>query len=172
MVKQELDFIVKEENLTNSDAFLCSREVIKVISNGDCIDCHSKQIEIEELKKEKKKLIDDLISTKQDGQAYYLDLKKCERALIKAKEDYAALQNQIECMNKQNEIYYQQNQRLKNQLKKYTFDEYEVEAIIGHKKNNYLVKWKGFDKSESTWECEQNLSCPKILDKYKKTNLL
>jgi len=40
-------------------------------------------------------------------------------------------------------------------------DEYEVEAILNRQthqqKTQYLVKWKGYHESESTWEPEQNL---------------
>lgn len=175
VVKQELDFIVKEENLTTSDSFLCSREVVKAVPTGACINCHSKQMEIEELKSEKKELIEGLTSAKKDAQTYYLDLKKSERALIKAEKDYNALKNQIECLNKQNDVYCQQNQRLKSQMKKLQCNEndlYEVENIVGHEKNKYLVKWKGYANSENTWECEHNLNCPQILNKYKKKNNL
>lgn len=50
---------------------------------------------------------------------------------------------------------------------------YEVDEILDHRllSNNelqFLVKWKGFDDSENTWENKENLSnCPKILNKYK-----
>jgi len=40
-------------------------------------------------------------------------------------------------------------------------DEYEVEAILDQRthrqKTQYLVKWKGYHESESTWEPEENL---------------
>ena len=42
-------------------------------------------------------------------------------------------------------------------------EEYEVEAILTHwtyknRQTRYLVKWKGYDSSENTWEPESNLS--------------
>ena len=51
--------------------------------------------------------------------------------------------------------------------------EYEVEAILTHcryrGKYQYLVKWKGYDSSENTWEPEQNLTnMVELLDDYKK----
>lgn len=53
-------------------------------------------------------------------------------------------------------------------------DEYEVEAILNHRelKNGwqYLIRWKGYGSSEDSWEKETNLTCPKILNKYKKSN--
>ena len=40
-------------------------------------------------------------------------------------------------------------------------EEFEVEAIVGHKmecgKNKFLVKWKGYPTSENSWEPLQNL---------------
>ena len=42
-------------------------------------------------------------------------------------------------------------------------EEYKVEAILTHRtyknrQTRYLVKWKGYDSSENTWEPESNLS--------------
>ena len=40
-------------------------------------------------------------------------------------------------------------------------EEYEVEAILGHKKYRgkyrYLIKWKGYSSAENSWEPEENL---------------
>ena len=51
-------------------------------------------------------------------------------------------------------------------------NEYEVEAILAHRKRGrqiqYLVKWKGYDLSNNTWEPEINLSnADEILSGYK-----
>eukprot|EP00834_Sanchytrium_tribonematis_P002067 NODE_57_length_28844_cov_0.352687.p21 type:complete len:154 gc:universal NODE_57_length_28844_cov_0.352687:209-670(+) len=50
---------------------------------------------------------------------------------------------------------------------------YEVENIVDHKNDKgkvvYLVKWKGYDSGDNTWEYEKNLSgCPELLKEYKK----
>ena len=46
----------------------------------------------------------------------------------------------------------------------------EVEAIIDSKvikgKQLYLLRWKGYDSSNDTWEPAENLSCPELLSKY------
>ena len=50
--------------------------------------------------------------------------------------------------------------------------EYEVEAIISHRRSGkgraYLVKWKGYPTSENTWEPERNLyNTREMLNQYK-----
>ena len=52
-------------------------------------------------------------------------------------------------------------------------NEYEVEAILAHRKRGrqmqYLIKWKGYDPSNNTWEPETNLSdADEILAGYKR----
>ena len=52
-------------------------------------------------------------------------------------------------------------------------NKYEVEAILAHRKRGrqmlYLVKWKGYDPSNNTWEPETNLSnADEILSEYKR----
>lgn len=53
---------------------------------------------------------------------------------------------------------------------------YEVENLIGHKgrinNRQFLVRWKGFDRNDDTWEREKNLHCSRILDAYKKQHRL
>ena len=48
---------------------------------------------------------------------------------------------------------------------------YEVEAIIGHRvrdgKDQYLLRWKYYDDSEATWEFEEDMNCPELLQEYK-----
>lgn len=53
-------------------------------------------------------------------------------------------------------------------------DEYSVEAIRKwryHSKERcvkYLIKWKGFDEEENTWEPVDHLNCPDILKTFEK----
>ena len=51
-------------------------------------------------------------------------------------------------------------------------EEWEVEAIVGHKKRyrkwKFLVKWKGYPSADNSWEDETNLeNAPEILTAYK-----
>lgn len=49
-------------------------------------------------------------------------------------------------------------------------EEFEVEAILGHRKSRssrqFLIKWKGYDTFENTWEPQSNLNCGELLDAY------
>ena len=51
-------------------------------------------------------------------------------------------------------------------------EEWEVEAILGHKQNKrkhwrFYIKWKGFPQTDATWEPLENLThCRHILDSY------
>lgn len=57
-------------------------------------------------------------------------------------------------------------------------EEYEVEAILKHRKNKqgrieYLVKWQGYPNSDNTWQTSKDLNNAKqILDVYKKAKKL
>uniref|UniRef100_A0A034VKJ4 Chromobox protein-like protein 3 n=1 Tax=Bactrocera dorsalis TaxID=27457 RepID=A0A034VKJ4_BACDO len=47
---------------------------------------------------------------------------------------------------------------------------YEVKDIVGHKVEHgvtyYLIRWKGYTKDDDTWEPEDTLSCPDIIERY------
>lgn len=47
---------------------------------------------------------------------------------------------------------------------------YEVEDIVAHKfhgkKKKFLIRWKNYDASQDTWEAEESLSCPEIIERY------
>lgn len=51
-------------------------------------------------------------------------------------------------------------------------DEYVVEKIVSSKKEKgkilYLIKWKDWPSAANTWEPEEHLSCPELLEEFKK----
>jgi len=57
--------------------------------------------------------------------------------------------------------------------------EYEVQAIIGYRESDtdgdecehYLVKWKGYDTDESTWEPVEQLDDPEVKQKIRNYNI-
>jgi len=53
-------------------------------------------------------------------------------------------------------------------------EEYEVEEILDKRshygKTQYLIKWKGYSLDEASWEPEENLNCPDILEEFNRNN--
>ncbi|KAJ8713508.1 hypothetical protein PYW07_013878 [Mythimna separata] len=49
-------------------------------------------------------------------------------------------------------------------------EEYEVEKVVDSKKIkgklHYLIRWKGYSADNDTWEPENTLSCPELINKY------
>lgn len=191
---QELDDVVKTENITEDEAFLCTREIIKtnecLSKDSACVNCESKQTEIDSIKNAKKKLIADLTAAKDESQIYYSNWQKSERSLAEAQnqlfvsnslsaDQKIVFENQILAINEEKNNVIQENVELKSKLKGMKLlkkDVFEVKSIIGHRKKygkvEYLVRWKGFDESHDSWSQEDNLFCPLILKRYKKTNNL
>lgn len=71
------------------------------------------------------------------------------------------------------EIYQREEAKLKSKEKaKKSNNEYEVEAIMDSKtvkgKTKFLIRWKGWDEADDTWEPEDTLSCPDLIKAFQK----
>lgn len=186
-MKEELDFFVKKEDNPTEDGFICSREVIKKNQQSSCAECDAKMLEITNINQTKKKLINELTSAKESCQEYLSNLRTFERTLTETtKERDALILSNTQLLNEVNIMQKQQQEKndeivgLQAELKHLKDlndnNEYNVHAIVGHKKQNwkqmYLIQWEGYDSSENTWESEKNLKCPQLLKKYKKQHNL
>ncbi|XP_063244548.1 chromobox protein homolog 5-like isoform X2 [Bacillus rossius redtenbacheri] len=53
-------------------------------------------------------------------------------------------------------------------------EEYEVESVVDSRqykgKRQFKIRWKGYGEDNDTWEFEDNLKCPEIIEVYLKEN--
>ena len=50
---------------------------------------------------------------------------------------------------------------------------FEVERVVEKRfdsngKSNYLIKWKGYDEKDNTWEPRDNLDCNDLIDEFER----
>lgn len=98
--------------------------------------------------------------------------KKLIDKLVFEKNQLTARVKQLQSCSNSNEMHNDEQKHGEDEDAK---NEYEVDKLIADIKvgrtHYYLVRWKGFGRDDDTWEKEKNLSCPTILEKYKKLKL-
>lgn len=162
-MKKELEFIIKQEP---DDGHMVLRENIEIGSTGTD---QKLKVEVEKLKKE-------LESVKNE----HSKLLKKNKILIHENKSMAArikqLQYGTESVVEAKEKKRETKKIILNETNRDASDGstdedmYEVEKIISHKIKGgtelFLIRWKGFDSSNDTWERKENLNCPKKLKEY------
>lgn len=176
---------VKQENQFD---VMCESEVVKVSSNLEtssfnqktCKNCDTKDCQITALKSQNENLIceKDLNQSNFDSQ-----LKTSQVENEKLHREIEQLNNKSQFMKTQHNVDLERISALKRQisflenenekLKSKIDGEYEVEKILQHKKQGgrmrYLIRWKGFSANHDTWQEENDLNCPNILETYHKS---
>lgn len=129
---------------------------LKTENNKCVLNLKKTQAECATLLREKQKLEQKLL----DVEKVIADLKKNNQLLLAQNKQYRAGIERKSCADKENEVA---PHNATDQL-------YEVHSILKHKDSKtgrkYLIRWEGYGSDEDSWEREENLACPEILNQY------
>lgn len=160
------------------------KEIQEADITTNCSACAEKQAIVDRFKAQNQILQNELEVTRDEMQEKIqiisdleASLKLLESTHITEIEDMKSKLNHSSDMNNNQKPKRAQNSALKAMTDSAKGGVYEVESILDHKitakkKQQFLIKWKGYDHSHNTWEHRANLDCPKILDKYLKLKIL
>lgn len=182
-IKRERNPIVKSEKDIDETPF-----------DSSTVYCGSKDVtevqrkQIESLTNEKQKLIEDLMATKDENQKMYFEIQSSQQKIstlqndIKmAKEELARHQQSNSQLNREKNALQARIKQLlasvssndsqtNNNIVESEDQLFEVESILDHKVENgvrrFLIRWENYSPSHDSWEREENLECPGILNAY------
>lgn len=102
----------------------------------------------------------DIVSTKVSSDKIISDLKRENKFLLARNKQFQTGMEQRKSANATTDP----------NIESPSENNYEVEEILDHKNTRagrkFLIRWKGYDSDDDTWEKESNLKCPEILNKY------
>lgn len=126
---------------------------------------------IEKFKSDKIKIVADFIAVKKENQKLFYSLQEGKKENDKLREENIELKRRIKEVQRSTETP-------KNKLNDVNVSEseieYEVEMLLKHRKRKgkqreFLVRWKNYSPSNDTWETEDRLKCPALVN-YLKQN--
>lgn len=185
MVKTELGFEVKQESQNDT---MWASEIVAVPQSTqasrdpetNCQFCDDKDSKIAVLVSERENVIFDQNSMRSrldlefknisdQNESLHNEIERLKIQSLFMKQQHNVDQNRIDALQKQVEAL---QSELENSKLKHN-NEFEVEKLLAHYKRKgemvYLVRWKNYGKEYDSWEGEDNLKCPKILNAYKKS---
>lgn len=191
-LEHKYKFINKNGATELEDAVAICEEYIKNLNleevqepdnTTNCLVCGDKQAIVNRYKAQNQKLQNELDITRNELKEKVqtisdlkASLKLLESTHITEIEDMKLKLNHSSDMNN-NQPKVARNSTSKALKDSANGGVYEVESILDHtiaakKKQQFLIKWKGYDHSFNTWEHRANLDCPKLLEKYLKSKNL
>lgn len=154
--------------------------------------------QIDILKQEKSKIVDELMVVKAENQKMFLDVQhkvrdigRLKREMESANRDWQAENNRITHENsrlaQENKLLMHEKKSLLAQVKQLkesgienvdpkNSDVFEVEKLLKHRmikgKRSFLVRWENYSSKHDSWVNETDLHCENLLKNYLTTNKL
>lgn len=122
------------------------------------------------MKSDKKKIVADFIAVKKENQNLFFSLQEEKKENNRLREENIELKRIIKEMQQPTET---PKKKLNDENVSESEIEYEVEMLLKHRKRKgkreFLVRWKNYSPSNDTWETEDRLKCPALVN-YLKQN--
>lgn len=124
---------------------------------------------IEKMKCDKNKIVADFIAVKKENQKLFFSLQEEKKENDKLREENMELKRMLKEMQQPTET---PKEKLIHANVSESEIEYEVEMLLKHRKRKgkqreFLVRWKNYSPSYDTWETEDRLKCPALVNYLK-----
>lgn len=193
-IKRERPPIIKTESELENTPFESSfvhcgtvKQIDSKEVQHDAEQASNLTAELEKVKNEKEKLIEELLATKSENQKIYFNYQSAQKMIATLQCERDELKEQVLEQNKLISQVTREKNACQTKIKQLmtnlhvepvhetivpdSTEEYEVEEILNHRekkgKRDFLIRWKNFSPSHDSWEKEGNLqNCAKILRRY------